>query len=63
MNVPKSSSETTDPVMFVAPESSFDIILYPLKRHKALCLGHLDLVSYKVKNLKQVNYTLLSLES
>lgn len=62
MNVPKSSSETTGPVMFVASESSFDIILYPLKRDKALCLSHLVLVSYKVKNLKQVN-TLLSLES
>ena len=47
--LPESSSETTDPVMFVASESSFDIILYALERDKALCLGHLVLVSYKVQ--------------
>lgn len=42
--LPKSSSETTDPILLVASESPFDIILYSPKRDKALCLVHFDLV-------------------
>jgi len=44
MNIPKSSSETTDPILLVAVESPFDIFLYTLKRDKALCFVHVDLV-------------------
>ncbi|KAF3554956.1 hypothetical protein F2Q69_00013151 [Brassica cretica] len=41
MNIPKFSSESTDPIMLVGFESPNDIIPYALKRDKALSLRHL----------------------